>query len=77
MRIRLLDTEESGDRGIRLRLAAMRSPVESDKGRHGGVNLARRSAVLLHYTRAFLVCLDDAVVQVAGKSGRMIVRHLA
>jgi hypothetical protein len=55
----------------------MGSPVKSDDGRHCGVNLARRTSVFLDYPRPFLVGLDDAVVQVAGKSGSMIVRDLA
>jgi hypothetical protein len=55
----------------------MGSPVKSDDGRNCGVNLARRAAVFLDYPRPFLVGLDDAVVQVAGKSGSMIVRDLA
>jgi hypothetical protein len=55
----------------------MGSPVKSDDRRNGGVNLARRTPVLLHDPRPLLVGLDDAVVQVAGKSGSMIVRDLA
>jgi hypothetical protein len=55
----------------------MGSPVKSDDGRNRGVNLARRAPVFLHYAGPFLVGLDDAVVQVAGKSGSMIVRDLA
>ena len=55
----------------------MGSPVESDDGRNSGIDLSWRAPVLFHYAGPFLVGLDDAVVQVAGKSGSMIVRDLA
>jgi hypothetical protein len=55
----------------------MGSPVKSDDGRNRGIDLSWRAPVLFHDSGPFLVGLDDAVVQVAGKSGSMIVRDLA